>query len=106
MVGAAQQPPFNTLTKAVGRLNTVGVSGPVTLLLTDDAYNVAETFPININAFSGAGPANPLTLRPAPGAMPVIQGASPRALIVINGADYVTFDGSNAAGGKTRDMTL
>ena len=108
-VGSAQPAPFNTLTGAIGRLNSVGVAGPVTFRLVDASYgppNTAETFPININAYSGAGPANLFTLKPAPGVTPTLHGSTSRALIVMNGADYVTIDGSNQAGGTTRDLTL
>src|SRR5207249_3263284 len=55
---------------------------------------------------SGASPANVFTIKPAPGVTPTLRGSTARALIVMNGADYVTIDGSNQAGGTTRDLTL
>jgi uncharacterized repeat protein (TIGR02543 family) len=105
-VGASQPAPFNSITQAIARLNTVGVSAAVTLKLTDFSYGAGETFPININAYSGASAANRVTLRPGVGVTSTITGATNRALFVLNGADYVTIDGSNTVGGTTRDLTL
>ena len=105
-VGAAQPAPFNTLTSAINALNTAGVSSPVTFLLADAAYtSPAETFPIAINAFAGAGPSARFTIRPAPGITAAIVGTGTSATIKLNGADYVTIDGSNGRG-TTRDLTI
>ena len=95
---------YATLTAAVADLNTKLMSGPVTFLLTDNAY-AAETFPITINANGGNSATNTLTIKPASGASPVFSGTPSSALIVLNGIDYVTIDGSNSGGG-TRDMTF
>ena len=46
-----------------------------------------------------------MTIKPAPGVSPAISGSSATALIVLNGIDYVTIDGSNS-GGSSRDMTI
>ncbi|MBK7410671.1 MAG: hypothetical protein IPJ40_23030 [Saprospirales bacterium] len=101
-VGAAQTPPFNTLSNAIARLNAVGVSGPVTFLLTDPTYP-SETFPIVINQFPGASPVNTLTIRPQ--GTTTISGSSTSCLITLLGADYVIIDGSNS-GGTDRSLTL
>ena len=105
-VGSAQPPPFNSLTNMVTRLNSVGVSGPVVLRLTDPAYGPGETFPLTINLFSGASATNLVTIRPAPGVTSTITGTTNRAIFQFNGADYVTLDGSNTPGGSTRDLTI
>ena len=95
---------FATLTAAVAALNSRVMTGPVTFVLTDDTY-AGETFPITINANGGNSATNTLTIKPASGASPVFSGTSASALIVLNGIDHVTIDGSNSGGG-TRDMTL
>ena len=105
LVGSSQPVPFNTLTAAVARLNTVGVSGPVVLQLANSSYGPSETFPININGYTGASATNRTTIRPAPGVVSTITGSTTRAIFVLNGADYVTIDGSNS-GGTTRDLTI
>jgi hypothetical protein len=95
---------FSTLTAAVNALNAAGVSGPVTFSLTDNLYAVTETFPIVINPFSGASAVNTLTIKPAAGNSPIISGNA-SSLININGADYVTIDGSNS-GSNSKELTL
>ena len=105
-VGAAQPAPYNSLTSAINTLNAAGISAPVTFLLDDAVYtSPAETFPVVINAFAGAGPGATLTIRPAPGVTPAIAGTGTGATIRLNGADYVTIDGSSS-GGTTRDLTI
>lgn len=108
-VGAAQAAPFNTLTGAVNRLNQVGASDHVVFRLVDATYTTpAETFPITVNSYPGAGPTRTFKVIPANNALlaPVnITGLSTSAVIVLNGADYVTLDGS-ANGTSSRDLTL
>ena len=95
---------FATLTAAVAALNSRVMTGPVTFLLTDNTY-AGETFPIQINPNGGNSATNTLTIKPASGVSPVISGISTTGLIVLNGIDYVTIDGSNS-GGSSRDTTL
>lgn len=96
---------FTTLTAAVTALNTRLMTGPVTFTLTDASYP-AETYPIQINANNGASATNTLTIKPAAGVSPAFSGSVTSALILLNGADYVTIDGSNMAGGSTRNLSL
>ncbi len=104
-VGAAEPAPFNSLTNAIGALNTVGVSAPVTFVLVDASYTApAETFPLTINAYPGASETNTFTIRPA-GPGTTISGTSTTAAIVLNGADYVTIDGSSGLL-RARDLTI
>src|SRR5205823_1213923 len=49
---------------------------------------------------------NTMTIKPGGGATPTISGSSPSAIIELQGADYVTIDGSNTNGGTTRDLTI
>ena len=74
---------------------TIGISG-----------NTTETAAAVLNA-SGAGSASyaTITIKPALGKSPVITGSSASAIIVLNGADFVTIDGSYA-GTTSRDLTI
>lgn len=103
---------FATITAAVAYLNAYGVSGAVTFLLKDAAYNNAtgESFPLTITASGTA--VRTITFKPAPFAKPVItceDGASSyqaASVFRLNGADYIVFDGSNVTGGTTRNLTI
>ncbi len=105
-VGSSQLYPFNSLTNAITRLNAVGVAGPVVYQLLDPSYGPGETFPLNINALTNGSATNTFTVRPAPGVTSSITGSAARAIFVLNGADYVTINGSNTVGGTTRDLTV
>ncbi len=84
---------FSTITAAVASLNDVGVSGPVRFLLTDAAYDAGETFPITLIPYQGASPTNTVTIKPNVAAV-TISGSSLPGIFVLNGADYITIDGS------------
>jgi hypothetical protein len=105
-IGASQPAPFNTITNAIARINTSGVTGPVTFLLDDATYAASETFPIVINAFTGASAVNTLTIKPNAGKTVLVQGnnnpsSNPLASVFdLNGADYVIFDGNNGSVNK------
>jgi len=114
IVGASQPAPFNTLTNAVNRINTVGVGGPVVFLLDNTTYNTqnGETFPITIKPYIGSSIENTLTIKPNTGKTVTISATganswtgSPAALL-INAGDNVAIDGSNTAGGSSRDLTI
>jgi hypothetical protein len=98
---------YATITAAVSDLNAVGVSGPVEFLLTDATYP-SETFPITVNVLTNVPTAtNTVTIKPNTGVTSSVSGASASATIfkVVN-TNYITIDGSNSAGGTTRDLTL
>ncbi|RYE20550.1 MAG: PKD domain-containing protein, partial [Sphingobacteriales bacterium] len=97
---------FSTLTNAVNALNSAGVSGPVTFLLKDATYTTAEVFPIVINQVAGASATNRITIRPAANNTATISGSSATSIIKLNGADFVTIDGSNTRGGSARNLTI
>jgi len=96
---------FTTLTAAVAAYNTACLNGPVVFSLIDNTYP-SETFPITINANIYASATKTLTIKPAATKTPVITGSSTVAIIKFNGADYVTIDGSNTAGGTSKDLSL
>ena len=104
-VGVGQT--FPTLTAAVTAYNNScnTMAGPVTFLLRDTAYSTNETFPITINANSGASATNTLTIRPYTGVTSIIYGYPALSVIKLNGAKYVTIDGSNS-GGIDKSLTI
>jgi len=93
-VGAGGNYP--TLTAAIADYNTKCLSGNVVFNLTDANYSTNETFPIVIGANINAGPSATLTIKPAAGVTAIITGSvNSNGLIRLDGADYVTIEGSN-----------
>jgi hypothetical protein len=107
LVGPSTSAPnYLTLTAAITDLNSLGVSGAVRFLLQSNYVSTTETFPLTINAFNGASAINTVTIQPNTGVTASISGSvASGALIVLNGADYVTFDGSSS-GGSDRSLTI
>lgn len=97
---------FQTLTAAVSAYNKSCLSAPVVFELIDNLYNVStgESFPIQITNNPSASATNFLTIKPATGKSPVIEGGLP--VIRLLGADYVTIDGSNIAGGYSKNLKI
>ena len=89
---------YPTLTAAVAAYNTACLLGPVVFNLTDATYP-SETFPISINANAYASAVNTLTIKPTVNA--AITGSSATSLILFNGADWVTINGSTSATANT-----
>ncbi len=107
-VGASQiqdGTAFTNLTNAIADLTARGVSGAVTFALQNDYSSSGETFPLTINAVTGASGSNTITIKPASGVTATISGSSTTSIFKLNGADYVTIDGSNS-GGTTRNLTI
>jgi len=112
-----EYPQFTTISAAVAHLNQYGVTCPVTFLLKDNNYNVStgETFPITISQFTGTSTTNTVTFKPAPAKNVRIEAVRDAvsgawtpvyAVFKLVGADNIIFDGSNAIGGTTRNLTL
>ncbi len=108
-VGAGEA--YTSLTNPGGvfeALNLAGISGDLTVNITSDL--TAETGAVMLNQLveSGAG-GYTVTFRPS-GAARTISGssASSAALISLNGADRIVFDGSLNAlgGGNDRSLTI
>lgn len=94
---------YPTLIAAVTDLNAKYMSGPVTFIF-DDPFP-PETFPITINSNPGNSVTNTLTIKPNTGATVVVSGNTPTGLVILNGIDYVTIDGSNT-GGTDKSLTF
>jgi trimeric autotransporter adhesin len=95
---------FTTLTEAVNSYNAACLSGPVTFNLTDASYSSGEIFPITINVNPFAGSVNTLTIKPAAGNNAIITGSS-ASILKVNGAKYITIDGSNN-GTTSQNLTI
>ena len=97
---------YATLTAAVAAYNGSGLGGAVTFLLLDAAYSTAETFPLTLNSNPEASATNTLTIRPNAGVAAAITGSvATGAVLKLNGADYITIDGSNA-GTTSQNLTI
>lgn len=97
---------YPTLTAAVNAYNSACLTGPVTFSLISATYSGSETFPITINNNVSASSTNTLTIKPAAGVNATISGSNATAIIKLNGAKYVTINGSNTASGNTRNLTI
>ncbi len=96
---------FPTLTAAVNAYNNLCISGPVIFSLIDNTYP-GEIFPIIINSNTYANATNTLSIKPAVGLSPVITGNNSIGILKLNGADYITIDGSNTVSGTTRNLSI
>lgn len=114
IIGKSQPAPFNTITAAINRINAVGVSGPVTFLLNDDAYNnsTGENFPVKILQYSGSSTVNTLRIKPSTGKNVIISATNANsytgmpAVFQLEGADNIIIDGSNVSSGTSRNLTI
>jgi len=103
-IGAAGTYP--TLTGAGGlfaAINTNGLTGNTVATIIDAA--VTETGANALTPISYCAGTYTLTIKPATGVTTVLSGTNATALININGADYVTIDGSNN-GTASKNMTI
>ncbi len=103
-VGVGQYAP--TIKAAFDSVARNGVIGAVNFNLTDNTYNEPS---ITGNQTWSESSSTPITFKPIPGITPVIN-FSPTALrpwgIRLNSMPSITFDGSNTAGGVTRNTTF
>ena len=103
---------FTTLTSAVAYLNANGIAGPVKFLLKNATYSANESFPLTINPIANSSATNTVTFKPYSGVAPSIVATNANhytgipAIFYLNGADYITFDGSNTTNGTTKNLTL
>jgi hypothetical protein len=101
----ATAPIYRTLTDAINAYNNSCLSSAVTFNLIDTSYNVNETFPIVINANADASAINTLTIKPNAAGTVINGSVASGALIKLNGAKYVTIDGSTS-GGSDKSLTI
>lgn len=98
---------FKTLTAAVSRINAVGVAAPVTFLLDDTQYTTPDGS-IVLKNFAGSSAVNTLTIKPNVNKTVSIASSTGQvqAVFTFEGADNIIIDGSNAAGGTSKDLTF
>ncbi|MFN7266933.1 MAG: hypothetical protein ACK5VB_05530, partial [Bacteroidota bacterium] len=101
-VGAGGNYP--TISAAVNAYNSLCISGPVVFSLTDASYP-SETFPITINSNVNANSSNTLTIKPASSQVTVSGNVPNGPVFRLNGADYVTIDGS-INGGTDKNLLI
>ncbi|MEP6793992.1 MAG: hypothetical protein ABJB16_06680, partial [Saprospiraceae bacterium] len=116
LIGASQAVGYQNLTQAIGKLNSLGVTCAVIFELQADYSSAGETFPLTIIPYGGASATNTFTIKPASGVTASISGTSTSGIFVINGADYVTINGTNSTNVNTvcnpttfaasRDLTI
>ena len=99
-VGAGQT--YTTIAAAITALNSGIVTGATTFSFQDASYS--ETYPLTINAVTGASVTNTVTFKPTQTGT-TVTGASASGGIILSGANYVTFDGSTS-GGTDKNLTI
>jgi len=100
---------YTTLTDAINDLYLMTcMTAPIVYSLTDATYT-NETLPIYVGANSNFSATNTVTFKNANGVTPIISALGTSltdAAILVDGADYITFDGINIidAGTTTADQ--
>ena len=102
-VGAGQT--YETITEAINGLSNNIVTCPITFLLTDEEYP-SESLPLTFNSYPWSDVTKTVTIKPAPGVTPHIYWYTGYAIFWLNGAGFVTIDGSNTQGGTDRSLTI
>ncbi|MES2380817.1 MAG: BNR-repeat neuraminidase N-terminal domain-containing protein [Bacteroidota bacterium] len=105
-VGAGQT--YTTITAALADLSVLGLSGPVTLNLVDASYatTTGETFPININTYTGMSNTNKLTIQPGPGNVATIISANAGSTINLDASKYFVINGMQGGTGTSRSLIV
>lgn len=101
---------FPTLADAFKALDTLGSAG-CRFLIDEDLNEIGANLVLNRSDMTSS---TGLIIKPAPGKTPSIYitgctsatGPSQYSGITLNGASYVTIDGSNTENGTTRDLTI
>jgi len=116
-VGTSEvSPNYTSLSAAVTDINSKGIDGNLTLLITS---NITEAADISLGINTGT---NKLTIKPSAGVSPTITFQNTGASVSIDGhfvigspnslntnlisTNNVTIDGSNTVDGTTKDMTF
>ncbi|MCC3159929.1 T9SS type A sorting domain-containing protein [Hymenobacter sp. 15J16-1T3B] len=95
---------YATLTAAFTAYNNNTLGGAVTFALLDASYSTGETFPLVLGNNADASATNTLTIKPNTGVTSTITSTT--SVLALSNARYIIIDGSNTAGGTTRDLTL
>jgi hypothetical protein len=103
-VGTTGPTTYTTLRGAFDAINAGTHKGVIAISVTG---NTTETLKDSLVA-SGAGAASytSILIKPATGVTATITGNNTNSLVELNGANNVTFDGSNTAGGTTKNLSF
>lgn len=94
---------YTTLKGAFDAINAGTHQGAVNISIT---ANTTETATAVLNATGGTSNYTSIIVKPAPASTPTISGSISAGTLVRIFGSNVTFDGSNTAGGTTRDLTI
>jgi hypothetical protein len=95
---------YATLKAAFDAVNAGSHQGAITVTVS---ANTTETASAELKGSgSGASSYTSILIKPAPGVVAVIAAALSNALMILDGARNVTIDGSNTAGGTTKNLTI
>ncbi|MCX6158193.1 MAG: hypothetical protein NTY74_09485 [Ignavibacteriae bacterium] len=94
---------YATLTAAFTAINTSGLAGPINLILNTTYTSTSETFPILPSTIATA--TNTIKIYPSVTGLS-ITSSSTTGTINMNGANYVTFDGSVGGLGSGKSLTI
>lgn len=99
---------YSSLTAAVTDVNQRGVSGAVTLLLTQANYTTpSEIFPIVFsNGIQGVSALNTVSIRLANGIAASITGSGTPALLQLNGCSFINIVGTDTITNSGRKITI
>jgi len=97
---------YPTLTGVGGLFEAINANGLSSDLTVSILSNITESGLNSLNSIAYGCAANcELTIKPNTGITALISGSSPAAIIKLNGADFVTIDGSNS-GGSSKDLSI
>ncbi|MDH6250933.1 hypothetical protein M2347_000660 [Chryseobacterium sp. H1D6B] len=94
---------YTTLKDAFDAVNSGTHQGSITMSITG---NTTETATAALNASGGTASYTSVVIKPAAGVTPTISGNISAAMLIKILGNNVTIDGSNTAGGTTRDLTI
>jgi len=98
---------YATLTAAIADVTANGINGAMVLELQSTYVSTSETFPIVVGNITGNSGTNTITVRPQTGATALsISGSNTTAIIDLNGAQNVIFDGRPGGIGTAKQLTL
>jgi hypothetical protein len=98
---------FSNLTTAITNLTACGYTGNIILELQTAYVSTGETFPLTFGTALGSSVSKTITIRPTTGATNLsITSANITGTILVNGADYICFDGRAGGAGTTKNLTL
>jgi hypothetical protein len=99
---------YPTLSAALSDLASNGVgTGGVVFELQPSFTGAGEAYPLTIGVVSGASPSNRVVIRPAASVgSPLTLSSSAASTILLNQADYITFDGRPGGSGVDRYLQV